>query len=241
MQVHRPDFASLIAALEANLPPEPKRAPLVTPPRPRLSRAEEDERYAGDRDETRDLPAPPMQLAAYREPRYIPEWERPVEVAVEVDLAGGESIFAPAETAFASTEWQSGPPPSIGWWPAETLGNKIDFFARYFDGAGWSDCVDRRDSDFACRASALESCSPTRLRSIQWRSHRLTGADWPEPAQAEEAPSVQAMMEAVYAANARIGVGYVALMHTQMCGSIEYKKTPANMRAEFIRRCNELR
>lgn len=181
MQVHRPDFAALIAALEANLPPEPKRAPLVTPPRPpSRSFAQQARDLAEDDRITHALLAPPMKLV-FKEPAYIPDFARPVGVVIGIDLGSGDetvvATLAPSSAVPAGwTNSRNVEPASPGWYEVEGIeGEK--WAAYYFGiGLGWSNDIEASAS-MESKADALED----RFEQMDWRGPRLIGADWPEP------------------------------------------------------------
>jgi hypothetical protein len=242
MQVHRPDFPALIAALEANLPPEPKRAPLVTPPRPPSpSYAQQAKDLAEDDRITHALLAPPMKLV-FKEPAYIPDFARPAEVVIGIDLGSGDetvvATLAPSSAVPAGwTNSRDAEPACAGWYEVEGIEGE-EWAAYYFGiGLGWSNDIEACAS-MESKADALED----RFEKMDWRGPRLTGADWPEPAApaAEEVPSVEAMNEAYAAARfpersfipEAMGLKYHARFIEEM---------PREHRAEFIRRCAELR
>ena len=77
----------------------------------------------------------------------------------------------------APTEWQSGPPPSVGWWPT------TEETARHFDGLRWSIDVYINVSTVAQRRGLMRHTALADQRSIRWRGPRLTGEAWPEPQQ----------------------------------------------------------
>lgn len=69
--------------------------------------------------------------------------------------------------------WHSGPPPSVGWWPAGTRGDPR--LLRWWNGAHWSAPASRNDNKAdAARAAAFPSLAPA--RAICW-THRP--ASWP--------------------------------------------------------------
>lgn len=73
-----------------------------------------------------------------------------------------------------SKKWHSGPPPSIGWWPASM--RKRPHTYRWWDGRRWSFaayCYDSKD-DAAMSASIY---TPERAEQICWQTRP---SDWPE-------------------------------------------------------------
>jgi hypothetical protein len=44
------------------------------------------------------------------------------------------------------TQWHSGPPPSLGWWPTKVDGWLDNGHLRWWDGAGWSEGVFSNDT-----------------------------------------------------------------------------------------------
>jgi hypothetical protein len=73
-----------------------------------------------------------------------------------------------------SIQWHSGPPPSVGWWPASHDRNSDRL--RWWNGKNWSTVV-------YASASADEAANIARLparmslRHIEWCDRP---ADWPE-------------------------------------------------------------
>lgn len=223
MQVHRPDFAALIAALEANLPPEPKRAPLVTPPRPpSRSFAQQAKDLAEDDRITHALLAPPMKLV-FKEPAYIPDFARPAEVAVEVDLAGGESIFATAAPAGA-THMQIkdclGGPVAHGTYYYKAGDYHADYFHSGEIGRGGN--ASGRSNDDLHDTERFVSLAP------------VAGA-----VQAEEVPSAEDLLNA--SMHIRSDKWCQLVIEHGMTPGDGFDTMPPHRRAEFIRRCNELR
>ena len=93
-----------------------------------------------------------------------------------------ESLPRPAD---APTEWQSGAPPSVGWWMTRRESGRVDM-PRYFGGHGWGMCVSREDDPverLACAAHGvgINPLNPLTGDKFLWRGPRLVGADWPEP------------------------------------------------------------
>jgi len=68
--------------------------------------------------------------------------------------------------------WHSGPPPSVGWWPASTMENES--VIRWWNGTYWSFPLDRlcRPHEITLYSSLESSCQ----RTIRWR-HRPK--NWP--------------------------------------------------------------
>jgi len=60
--------------------------------------------------------------------------------------------------------WHSGPPPSIGWWPADLFG-QIDFL-RWWDGKKWSSFA--LPEFTAIEAAKIASRKDPRQKSILW-------------------------------------------------------------------------
>lgn len=69
--------------------------------------------------------------------------------------------------------WHSGPPPSLGWWPASNSRSPATF--RWWDGRRWSMVVYRHASAETA-AHAAQTKNEIRVGEIKWR-HRP--ADWP--------------------------------------------------------------
>lgn len=72
----------------------------------------------------------------------------------------------------AKKQWFSGPPPSLGWWPASIFKNENTF--RWWNGKQWSVAVTKQHTAYAAsyRARMLSE-----VTSIRWK-HRPD--DWPE-------------------------------------------------------------
>ncbi len=71
-------------------------------------------------------------------------------------------------------KWRSGPPPSVGWWPASTTRNRHLF--RWWDGERWSACAIASDLPHEVeRRAGIAAGEPMRL--IEWTDRP---ADWPE-------------------------------------------------------------
>ena len=70
------------------------------------------------------------------------------------------------------TKWNSGPPPSIGWWPAST--RRDPNYLRWWDGEHWS-CGAHYTAgvERAERVATIVVQAPT----IEWRDRP---ASWPE-------------------------------------------------------------
>lgn len=75
--------------------------------------------------------------------------------------------------AINEPEWFSGPPPSIGWWPASFCRDRDSF--RWWDGKWWSGGVRR---EVSANLAGLYAATPAtfRVHEIKWQ-HRP--ADWP--------------------------------------------------------------
>ncbi len=70
-------------------------------------------------------------------------------------------------------KWHSGPPPSVGWWPASV--NRVPGMYRWWDGAGWSvACVQGASSDTVFVLSRIRA---TKRPMIEWTDRP---ASWPE-------------------------------------------------------------
>lgn len=72
----------------------------------------------------------------------------------------------------SKTKWHSGPPPSVGWWPASMCGNYACF--RWWDGSRWSAAAWAEDTkDQASFAAGVK----TYYTYIKWTDRP---ASWPE-------------------------------------------------------------
>jgi hypothetical protein len=71
------------------------------------------------------------------------------------------------------TEWHSGPPPSLGWWPASIYGEVGHY--RWWDGACWSFDIHRNGT--AKEAGRVASLKSNLSERVGWQ-HRPD--DWPE-------------------------------------------------------------
>jgi hypothetical protein len=99
-------------------------------------------------------------------------------------------IFQPLLQSTAPTEWQSGPPPEVGWYYTQDdydRGHQLERLVRFWGGSSWS--VSTAYNHDAGVKSEI-ACIPADEREfmginidIRWRGPRLTGADWPEPQQ----------------------------------------------------------
>lgn len=113
----------------------------------------------------------------------ITEWT-PIGVQMSVDEAIAVLL------KHSPNEWQSGPPPCVGWY--ETYRASIDAAIdavsrapekrwRYWDGAAWG-CYVREHDRLAERTRCLNTRTASESTGpVAWRGPRLTGADWPEP------------------------------------------------------------
>ena len=73
------------------------------------------------------------------------------------------------------TEWHSGPPPSVGWWPTSASGGVV-ILLRWWDGAIWGLGLSPRTTAEIAGALALhKTFSPQTY--IQWRERPES---WPE-------------------------------------------------------------
>lgn len=70
-------------------------------------------------------------------------------------------------------KWNSGPPPHVGWWNANTECDELTW--RWWDGARWSIACDKYHSIRWVEGAALTP-SLTDARMIKWRDY------WPENA-----------------------------------------------------------
>ena len=120
---------------------------------------------------------------------------QPVKPADPPSASAVSALAAPAPAGdvpeggqpTAPTEWQSGAPPSAGWYETfkpgmdepSVSGGRIRY--RYFDGANWG-CFVRPDDDFAERLRCMDP-KTTGGEAVEWRGPRLTGDAWPEPQQ----------------------------------------------------------
>jgi hypothetical protein len=105
------------------------------------------------------------------------EWQEPAE-----------PIITPlAPSSAAPVEWQSGPPPSVGWFNAQDdydRAHEIDGFARYWNGSAWGSSVTQI---MGADVKITAACAEASLRhlgidaDIRWRGPRLVGDAWPEP------------------------------------------------------------
>lgn len=57
----------------------------------------------------------------------------------------------------SDTEWRSGPPPSIGWWPTKVLLPDSIERIRWWNGARWSVPASQLDAELG-RLDAASSC-----------------------------------------------------------------------------------
>lgn len=72
----------------------------------------------------------------------------------------------------ADTKWHSGPPPSLGWWPA-SIGNMSGIY-RWWDGIAWGEpCYKGTPIERVAQAARIRSWVS---EQIQWQ-HRP--ASWP--------------------------------------------------------------
>lgn len=93
----------------------------------------------------------------------------------ESEARGDVTTLAPS----AQTEWQSGPPPSVGWYDSYCRVTDFEvtplFMASYWDGACWTHNTSAKNS---CQGVVTD-----RGWCKVWRGPRLTGEAWPEPQQ----------------------------------------------------------
>jgi len=76
------------------------------------------------------------------------------------------------------SKWNSGPPPSVGWWPASRCRDYSGM--RWWNGACWSINFNRENNGFvrASEADTSDARAPTiEDRPIEWR-HRPKS--WPK-------------------------------------------------------------
>ena len=65
----------------------------------------------------------------------------------------------------ADCEWRSGPPPEIGWWPADWWVVPRPECLRWWDGRCWSGfALPQEDADLAGRQAACR----TEIPNIRW-------------------------------------------------------------------------
>jgi len=96
--------------------------------------------------------------------------------------------FQPLTQPTASTEWQSGPPPSVGWFSAQDSYDRrlaLVSFVRFWNGSAWSiSTAESLEADVkagVARTPASQNSGGGIDFDIRWRGPRLVGADWPEP------------------------------------------------------------
>ena len=95
-------------------------------------------------------------------------------------------------------------------------------------------------------AKAVKRDEPYRPDGFDFVPHNYKGQDGEvikgrEPAKFEELlPTDEEVMAAVRAAHKRGYFGFVAALHTSICGDCSYTSTPPHLRAKFIARCNAL-
>ena len=71
------------------------------------------------------------------------------------------------------TKWRSGPPPSVGWWPASKFRSTRIF--RWWDGSTWSVGVfDHENKQLAAQMACLKDSQQS---FIKWTDRP---AHWPE-------------------------------------------------------------
>lgn len=63
-------------------------------------------------------------------------------------------------------QWRSGPPPSVGWWPASLWGN--EHCLRWWDGSVWSCTAYRGYSRYKVASMARGKMHPTTSAAITW-------------------------------------------------------------------------
>lgn len=67
----------------------------------------------------------------------------------------------------SDTEWRSGPPPSIGWWPTVDFG--AGEYIRWWDGALWSVPVTQHNANEGNLDMLATWPSPINNSLIRWR------------------------------------------------------------------------
>lgn len=72
----------------------------------------------------------------------------------------------------SKSEWHSGPPPSIGWWPASIF--KLETILRWWNGKHWSDPVGIHNNQF--RAGHIARFPAAFSNNIVWKQRPK---DWP--------------------------------------------------------------
>lgn len=115
-----------------------------------------------------------VECATTQAPDY---WQPSLVYQRPADLARAD-VFE----VLAPIEWQSGPPPSVGWWDTKDAEERIwPIEARYWDGYAWS-----KAPSVSTSTQRKLYCASQRTGSqiLGWRGPRLTGADWPDPAAA---------------------------------------------------------
>lgn len=74
------------------------------------------------------------------------------------------------------TQWHSGPPPSLGWWPCEIVGYPLSGYLRWWNGHCWSWAAWPHESAEAAARWAGKSAEKD-MHLIQWSDRP---AEWPE-------------------------------------------------------------
>lgn len=74
------------------------------------------------------------------------------------------------------TKWHSGPPPSLGWWPAAIDGWLDNEHLRWWDGVGWScEAQPFLSAEFAARCALYRTA--VNPEHIHWSARPDS---WPE-------------------------------------------------------------
>lgn len=74
-----------------------------------------------------------------------------------------------------SKKWHSGPPPSVGWWPASVI--RDEDALRWWNGKVWSQVAFIDDQLEEAASAAGKTVSKRESMSVEWQ-HRP--ASWPE-------------------------------------------------------------
>jgi hypothetical protein len=72
-------------------------------------------------------------------------------------------------------KWRSGPPPSIGWWPASFA--RVTGVYRWWDGRRWSDGANAHTPAYRAAQAARRPARPESQKYIVWLPRP---AHWPE-------------------------------------------------------------
>jgi hypothetical protein len=72
----------------------------------------------------------------------------------------------------SKTKWHSGPPPSVGWWPASRF--RDDAWMRWWDGERWSFAA---HLSFSAKQAEDKASMSADFTGINWTDRP---ASWPE-------------------------------------------------------------